>query len=200
MHVSGGGKTASRSWRQQVARLRYHSRREANLFHLRLGLAQIVVRCLPYGNLNVLRTAVYRWAGFADIGPHVYIRGTLDLRGMGDIYSRLHIGEYSSINTPCHINLDAPVFIGKHVGIGHHTVIVTSNHQMGPATERRGRLQPAPVTIEDGAWIGAHVLLLPGVTVGKGSVVAAGSIVQRDVPANTMTVPQYSRVIRALGS
>jgi len=169
--------------------------KQAELMHPRLSLAQALLRCIPYGAFGNVRSALYRWAGFKKINRKVYIAGLLDLRGDGDIYSRLSIGEHTFINVPCFIEANAPLHIGKSVGIGHHTVFITSNHEVGTSEARMGKLKPAPVSIGDGAWIGAHVTVLPGVTVGSGAVVAAGSLVTRDVPANAKVAGVPARII-----
>ncbi len=161
-------------------------------------LAQALIRCLPNDTLAPLRTALYRWIGFRHIAERVTLAGTLTIRGAGDIYSRLSIGEYTFINVPCFIELNAPVHIGKRVGIGNHLVVVTSTHQIGPASQRMSTLTHRPVIIGDGAFIGARVTLLPGVTIGPGAFVTAGSVVTRDVPANAVVAGNHAQVVRWL--
>ncbi|MGH9270655.1 MAG: acyltransferase, partial [Ilumatobacteraceae bacterium] len=103
-----------------------------------------------------------------------------------------------TINTPCAICLDGPVTIGSGVLICHDTVLATGDHEVGPSTERGGRLIPQPIVIEDGAWIGARSLVLRGVTIGRGAVVGAGSVVVHDVPANAVVAGVPARVLRSL--
>jgi acetyltransferase-like isoleucine patch superfamily enzyme len=163
--------------------------------HVRLLAAQMLVKFIPYSTFGNIRSAIYRWSGFENIANKVYIFGTLDLRGMGHIYPRLHIGEHTHINTPCLIELGAEVRIGQHVSIGHHTLIVTSTHDIGPARKRGGRRNSKPVEIGDGAWIGAGVTILPGTIVGAGAIVTAGSVVTRDVPPNAQVAGNPARVV-----
>src|SRR3954447_8205518 len=163
--------------------------------YLRLGLIQLVNLLIPYGMLNEVRPLLYRLGGISGMSRRVFIAGKLDLHGDGDIYSKLTVGADTTINTPCSIELNAPVKIGKRVGIGHHTVIITSNHEFGSGSKRLGKITYAPVTIGDGAWIGACVTILPGVTIGPGAVVAVGSVVTRDVPAHAQVAGNYARVI-----
>jgi acetyltransferase-like isoleucine patch superfamily enzyme len=172
-----------------------NARKQRVALHFRLILAQAVIRCLPWGAGGNVRSALYRWAGFRSIGSKVYILGALELRGLGDIYPRLTVGDLCRINAPCFIELDAPVRIGRRVSIGHHTVITTGDHLLGPAAQRCGKPAPRPVAIGDGAWIGAGALLLPGVVVGPGAMVAAGAVVTRDVPANAQVAGNPARVI-----
>jgi maltose O-acetyltransferase len=112
------------------------------------------------------------------------VGGQLAIWGTGDIYARLTVGERTYLNSPAHIELNAPISIGTSCGIGHHLVLVTSNHVMGPAYARMGALEPCGITIGNGVWIGACVTILPGVTIGDGAFIGAGSIVAKDVPPN----------------
>ncbi len=168
---------------------------QREVLHVRLGLAEILIRQIPYSSFNDLRSQLYRWAGFKGISRRVYIAGKLGLRGDGDIYTKLFIGERTTINTPCQIELSAPVHIGKRVGIGHNTMIITSNHEIGSAEQRMSHIKAEPVTIGDGTWIGARVTILPGVTIGPGAMVAVGAVVARDVPTNAKVAGNPAKVI-----
>jgi maltose O-acetyltransferase len=74
----------------------------------------------------------------------------------------------------------AQITLGDRVGIAHNSVIMTATHEMGPSYQRHGIGTPKPVTIGDGCWLGGCVKVLPGVTIGKGCMIAAGSVVTRD--------------------
>jgi maltose O-acetyltransferase len=74
------------------------------------------------------------------------------------------------------------VSIGSDVHIGAHCTISSVTHPTDPDERRTGRLEFAPVRIEDGAWLGAGAIVLPGVTVGRDAIVGAGAVVTRDVP------------------
>jgi maltose O-acetyltransferase len=158
-------------------------RAQLEVVHVRLFLVRVADMLLPRGAFDRVRAAVYRMAGF-DIGYRARFAGPITLWGSGDIYGRLSIGEQSYLNSPAHIELNAPVRIGARCGIGHHLVVITSNHRLGPAAARMGALEPGAVTIGDGVWIGACVTILPGVSIGDGAFVAAGAVVTRDVPPN----------------
>ena len=181
-----------------VDRILQYLAKQRDAFHPRLHATQRLVEAIPYGMFGNVRAALYRAAGFR-IGSKVYIHGPLTLRGRGDIYQRLTIGELTTVNSPCYLDLNAPVTIGSRCGIGHHLVLVTSNHALGPSKERRGDLTPLPVTIGDGVWLGARVLILPGVTIGHGAFVAAGSVVTRDVPPNVRVAGHPAVVVAELG-
>jgi maltose O-acetyltransferase len=163
--------------------------------HLRVALGQILVRCLPHGSFGTLRAGIYRLVGFRGIREKVVFHGPIELRGQGPFYQRLHIGAFSYLNSPCFIDLNGPVDIGQRVTIGHHTVIITSNHEIGPPLRRAGALVPDSVTIGDGAWIAARVTILPGVTIGPGAIVGAGSVVTKDVPANCKVAGVPAKII-----
>jgi|AFSR01.1.fsa_nt_gi maltose O-acetyltransferase len=163
----------------------------------RMWLISGLIRLLPRYTASRVRPLLLRLAGF-HIGRSTIIMGPLRLHGFGPIHKRLRIGSYCIINTDCFLDLNDQITIADHVGIGHEVMILTASHQMGGANHRAGPLTTAPVTIETGAWIGARVLILPGVQIGAGSVVAAGSVVTRPVPANTMVGGVPARPIRSL--
>jgi acetyltransferase-like isoleucine patch superfamily enzyme len=185
-------------WRNSIQRVARYTNHEWQSIHWRLNVAQLLVSGIPHGTAGNVRTSIYRRAGFKHIGAKVYIRGTLDLRGAGDIYDRLHLGHGCSINTPCLLDLSADIVIGEGVNIGHNTMIITSTHEMGSTLGRCGPVAAQPVRIGDGAWIGAGVLIMPGVTIGEGAVIVAGAMVSHDVPANAKVAGNPARVIARL--
>lgn len=89
--------------------------------------------------------------------------------------------------------------IGSNVMMGPEVLIYTRNHSTSridiPMIEQ-GDTDIAPVIIEDDVWIGARVIILPGVTVGSGSVLGAGAVVSRDVPPYAVVVGNTGRVVR----
>jgi acetyltransferase-like isoleucine patch superfamily enzyme len=163
--------------------------------HVRLLLANLIVRLLPNVTFSRLRTAIYRLAGIR-IGPHSLILGHIGFTGNGP--GRLRIGSNSIINSDCFADLNADVEIGNWVSVGHHVTFITAAHDMGPAACRAGRLRPAPIVVSDGCWIGARSTLLPGVTIGASSVVAAGSVVSGSVPPNRVVGGNPARPLKAL--
>src|SRR5688572_20062900 len=112
-----------------LRRLGTYLRDQASAIHPRLAIAQLFVRLIPHGTFAAVRAAIYRAAGFG-LGPFVRVDGRLVLRGRGDIYARLTIGTDSYINSPAHIELNAPVRIGARCAVGHHLVIITTNHAL----------------------------------------------------------------------
>lgn len=111
---------------------------------------------------------------------------------------KVTIGRGSFLNFGVWIEASRQVTIGKNVGVGHQVMICTSTHEVGPASGRAGVPYGMPVTIEDGAWIGARATILPGVTIGAGAIVAAGSVVTADVPPNVMMGGVPAKLIKEL--
>jgi maltose O-acetyltransferase len=102
------------------------------------------------------------------------------------------------MNTGLRMDVGATITIQDHVVIGHEVMFVTSTHAYGGPDHRAGTLTVAPIVVEEGAWLGARCTILPGVTVGRGAVVAAGAVVNRDVPPNTLVGGVPARVLREL--
>ena len=99
-----------------------------------------------------------------------------------DCGKNIHIGEDVFINSNCSMQDQGGIYIGDGVFIGHNVCLLTLNHDLNP--KKRGNLLPAPVHLENGVWLGSNVTILPGVRVGKNSVVAAGAVVTKDVSPN----------------
>lgn len=100
------------------------------------------------------------------------------------------------INSGCRFQDQGGVIIGDDVLIGHNTVLATLNHDLDPA--RRADMHPAPIVIGNNVWIGSNATVLPGVTIGDNAVVAAASVVTKDVPENAVVVGSPARVVRTL--
>jgi maltose O-acetyltransferase len=150
-----------------------------------LLLVQLALSFVPRLAFGWLRPALYRAVGVR-IGRKTRIYGKMDIEGAGGILANLIIGAECMLTTPVYLNASGEIRIGDRVTIGHHVVIITDNHQMDNPWKRGGERYTAPVVIEDGVWVGARVTILPGVTLGRGCVVAAGAVVTRDVPPNTL--------------
>jgi maltose O-acetyltransferase len=112
--------------------------------------------------------------------------------------ANLRVGEDCFVNRRCYLDLDGVVTLEDGVVIGHGVTIVTSTHEMGPSARRAGAVTPLPVTVRRGAWLGANVTVLPGVTIGAGAVAAAGAVVVDDVTPDTLVAGVPARAIRRL--
>lgn len=94
------------------------------------------------------------------------------------------IGKHVFINHACSFLDLGGITIEDHVLIGPRVNLVTENHPADPAQRRS--LMTKPIVIRRNAWIGATATILPGVTIGENAIVAAGAVVSKDVPANTV--------------
>jgi acetyltransferase-like isoleucine patch superfamily enzyme len=108
------------------------------------------------------------------------------------------LGKRIFINSGCKFQDQGGVSIGDDCLIGHNTVLATLNHDLDPS--RRADMHPAAITIGRNVWIGSNATVLPGVTIGDNAVVAAASVVTRDVPENAVVVGSPARVVRSLSS
>jgi acetyltransferase-like isoleucine patch superfamily enzyme len=178
------------------SRLGQYARMFERSFHLRYLLANAVCGVLPDFFSGVVRARVYRWAGFS-VGDDAFIMGNLRLRGATPaFYDNLVMGEAITVADDVTINLDAKVTLGRNVALAPGVVIYTGTHRIGPGSRRLGKVDALPVTIEDGAWIRVGAIIVPGITVGRGSIVAAGAIVLHDVPPNTYVEGNPAKVNR----
>ena len=109
-----------------------------------------------------------------------------------------YLGDHVYLNFMCTIFDNNRVRIGNHVSIGPVVQIYTVNHSLQAKDRIRGMEAARPVVIEDNVWIGGSSVILPGVTVGRNSVVGAGSVVTKDVPANTVAAGNPARVIKEI--
>jgi maltose O-acetyltransferase len=111
--------------------------------------------------------------------------------------AELSLGDYSGIGVNCQIN--GPVTIGDYVMMGPDCVIYTQNHKIDDLSkpmQQAGFSDVKPVTIGNDVWIGARVIILPGVTIGEGSVIGAGAVVSKDIPPYSVAVGNPIRVVK----
>ena len=113
-----------------------------------------------------------------------------------DFGKNITVGKNVFINSGCCFQDQGGIIIGDGVQIGHQVVFATINHGISP--EKRGDHHFKPVRVGNRVWIGAHATILPGVTIGDGAIVAAGAVVTKDVPANTIVGGVPAKVIKAI--
>ena len=115
-------------------------------------------------------------------------------RGQGDkliIRSGTYVNRFTIFDALEHIE------VGRDCMIGPHCYITDADHGKAPGKSVKSQpMEKSPVIIEDEAWLGANVVILPGVHIGKGAVVGAGSVVTHDIPTNAIAVGKPARVIR----
>lgn len=130
------------------------------------------------------------------IGTPVHASVTVFPPFYSDFGKNTTVGERVFINAGCKFQDQGGIVIGDDCLIGHNVVLATLNHDLSPS--RRADMIPSPIIIGDNVWIGSNVTVLPGVTIGKNSVVAAASVVTKDVPENSVVVGSPARVVRSL--
>ncbi len=113
-----------------------------------------------------------------------------------DCGKNIKIGKNVFINACCRFQDQGGIEIGDGSLIGHNTTIATLNHDFNP--DKRANLHPSPVKIGKNVWIGSDCTILPGVEIGDGAVIGAGSIVTKNVPANSIAVGSPARVIKQI--
>ena len=131
---------------------------------------------------------------FAQMGENVVVKGNFNCD-----YGR-HISIGSNVFINCNVTiLDTNlVTIGDDVFIAPGAVISAATHPIDPERRAARYYQSSPIVIHDRAWIGANATVLPGVTIGKNAIVAAGAVVTQDVPDNCIVAGVPARVIRSI--
>lgn len=109
-----------------------------------------------------------------------------------------HIGNHFYANFNLVLVDDGEIFIGDDVMIAPNVTISTTGHPIDPYYRSFGTQYSLPVKIGNTVWIGANVVILPGVTIGENSVIGAGSVVTHDIPANVVAVGNPCRVMREI--
>ena len=110
---------------------------------------------------------------------------------------RISIGDYSGIGERCVIQ--GNVRIGSHVMMGPEVLIYTQNHNFSRVDipmDEQGFSEEKQVVIEDDVWIGARVIILPGVKIGRGSVIGAGAVVSKSIPEYSVAVGNPAKVVK----
>lgn len=110
--------------------------------------------------------------------------------------THIHLGSGTYINVNCNFIDDGEIFVGEKVMFGPAVTIATVGHPIKP--DMRKYMYADPVTIENNCWIGANVTICPGVTIGENSVIGAGSVVTKDIPANVVAAGNPCKVLRPI--
>ena len=129
-----------------------------------------------------------------EVGEDIDIRPPLRV----DYGHNITIGDGSWINYGLTVLDVAPVVIGADVLIGPNCSLYTAIHPTEPGPRRAKWESAAPITLEDNVWLGGSVVVCPGVTIGENSIIGAGAVVTRSVPANSIAVGNPARVIKEL--
>ncbi|GAA2393820.1 sugar O-acetyltransferase [Dactylosporangium salmoneum] len=128
------------------------------------------------------------------VGTDVDIRPPLHV----DYGSHLHIGARTFINFGLMALDVAQIRIGEDVMMGPNVQLLTPTHPIDPEPRRAKWEAALPITIGDNVWIGGMAVICPGVTIGNNSVIGAGSVVTKDIPADVVALGNPARVIKSV--
>jgi maltose O-acetyltransferase len=115
-----------------------------------------------------------------------------------DYGSNIHIGRDVFMNFNCVILDVVPIAIGDRVQMASAVQLLAADHPLDPVERASGREFGRPITIEDDVWLGGGVIVCPGVTIRHASVIGAGSVVTKDIPAGVVAVGNPCRVLRKI--
>ena len=113
--------------------------------------------------------------------------------------TRVSIGARTFVNYDCLMLDVAPITIGNACQLATRVQLLTATHPIDPEPRRLGWELAEPVVVGDNVWLGAGVIVCPGVTIGDDTVVGAGAVVTRDLPAGVVAAGVPARVIREIG-
>ena len=132
---------------------------------------------------------------FAEIGDGCYIEPPLHSNWGGH---HVHFGKNVYANFNLTLVDDTHIYIGDCTMIGPNVVIATAGHPILPELREKGYQYNMPVHIGRNCWLGAGVIVLPGITIGNNVVVGAGSVVTKDIPDNVVAVGNPCKVLRKI--
>ncbi|MGM9891731.1 sugar O-acetyltransferase [Limosilactobacillus sp.] len=95
---------------------------------------------------------------------------------------------------------DTYIYVGSHTMIGPNVTLASANHPILPELRKKGYQYNLPIHIGQNCWLGAGVIVVPGVTIGDNTVVGAGAVVTRDLPANVIAVGVPAKVLRKINN
>lgn len=133
---------------------------------------------------------------FAEIGDGCYIEPPFHANWGG---RHVHFGNHVYANFNLTLVDDTHIYIGSHTMIGPGVIIATAGHPVLPILREQEYQYNAPIHIGSNCWLGAGVIVLPGVTIGDNTVIGAGSVVTKDIPSDVVAVGAPFRVMRPIG-
>ena len=156
----------------------------------------LVFRLIPTLRLNSVKTFLLNLAGHK-VGKRVVIASTVLIKGNFNA----HIGDATFIGHETMIlGGTSDIYIGANCDTSSRVNLVMGSHEIDSKNLRSaGKGVSKSIIIEDGVWIGFGVIILPGVKIGKKAIIGAGSVVTKDIPANSVAVGNPCKVIKHLG-
>lgn len=133
---------------------------------------------------------------FAEVGEGCYVESPFYANWGGH---HVHLGKGVYANYGVTFVDDTHIYVGDYTMIGPNVTLVTAAHPIAPELRQKGLQYNLSVRIGRNCWLGAGVVVLPGVSIGDNTVIGAGSVVTRDIPANVVAVGSPCRILRPIG-
>lgn len=133
---------------------------------------------------------------FAEIGENCYIEVPFHANFGG---KHCHFGKNIYCNFNCTFVDDTHIYVGDNTMFGPNVVVATAGHPILPDLRDKGYQYNLPIYIGKSCWLGAGVIVLPGVHIGDNTVIGAGSVVTKDIPSNVVAVGNPCKVLREIG-
>ena len=130
-----------------------------------------------------------------DVGKDCYIEPPFHANWGG---KHVHFGDgvYANFGLTC-VD-DTHIYVGSHTLFGPNVVLATAGHPMMPELRKHGIQYNMPIHIGENCWLGAGVIVVPGVTIGDNVVIGASSVVTKDIPSNSVAMGTPCRVVRQI--
>ncbi len=132
---------------------------------------------------------------FAEVGENCYIEPPLHCNFGG---RHVHFGKNVYANFNLTLVDDTHIYVGDYTMFGPNVTVASAGHPLDPDLRRQGYQYNLPVRIGKNCWIGAGVVIVPGITIGDNVVIGAGSVVTKDLPSNVVAVGNPCRVLRSI--
>lgn len=175
------------------AGLLYDANYDPKLIELRTECADL---CIEYSTTLVSNPARYeilkKLLGIQELPEGLDIRPPFT----ADYGNLIHLGQRVFINASCYLMDGGGITIGNDVFIGPYCGFYTANHPLNYTQRNQGLEIAKPIVVGNNCWFGANVSVMPGVTIGSGCVIAAGSVVSKDLPDNALAGGVPAKVIR----
>ena len=130
---------------------------------------------------------------FAEIGEGCYIEPPFHANWGG---AHVHFGKYIYANFNLTMVVDTHIYVGDYTMFGPNVTVATAGHPILPELREKAYQYNIPVHIGRNCWLGAGVLIMPGITIGDNVVIGAGSVVTKDIPSNVVAVGNPFRILR----
>ena len=133
---------------------------------------------------------------FAEVGENCYIESPYFANWGGH---HVHLGSNVYVNAGLKLVDDSHIYIGDNTMLGPNVVLATAGHPIDPELRGKGLQYNLPVRIGKNCWLGAGVIVMPGITIGDNTVIGAGSVVTKDIPSGVVAVGNPCKVLREVG-